>query len=112
MAQERLDVVFRRLVQLLDLMKHLASVGPRSDRIAIEMERYERELYQQVHQYSSLLRRYLDMDRSQTEFDYEREDELRMLKQSMSNDDFNAPPLASTMELPKSPVSSKRSRDL
>ena len=85
----QVDGVFKKMVSLLQLMKQTGSADPANPKIAIELQKYERELYLNLRDYGALLRRYLQMDKAQAEETMARQADIARMRRELEEDDLD-----------------------
>jgi hypothetical protein len=85
----QVDGVFRKMVSLLQLMKQTGQADPSNPKIAIELQKYERELYLNLRDYGALLRRFLQMDKAQAEELMAKQDEITRMRRELDEEEFD-----------------------
>lgn len=85
----QVDGVFRKMVSLLQLMKQTSQSDPANPKIAIELQKYERELYLNLRDYGALLRRYLQMDKAHAEEAISRQNDIARMRRELDDDDID-----------------------
>ncbi len=96
----QVDGVFRKMVSLLQLMKQTSQSDPANPKIAIELQKYERELYLNLRDYGALLRKYLQIDKAQAEEAISRQNDIARMRKELDDDDLDLSWDASEQALP------------
>lgn len=96
----QVDGVFKKMVNLLQLMKQTGQADPSNPKIAIELQKYERELYLNLRDYGALLRRYLQMDKAQAEEVIAKQNDIARMRRELDEDDLDLSWDAADRELP------------
>jgi len=96
----QVDGVFKKMVNLLQLMKQTGQADPANPKISIELQKYERELYLNLRDYGALLRRYLQMDKAQAEETIAKQNAITQMRRELDEDDIDLSWDAPSREIP------------